>query len=87
MGVAPPEIDTELGDEEDAVPPGPRIRCPLLRLETRKERHVVLQLRLYLEHPRHRRRLPGLPASMDIDTVPVLWPLVAALRLVRGAVG
>ncbi len=55
MGVAAPEIETELDQVEDTVPTGPR-------------------------------PLPELPASMDIDTMPVGRPLVATLSLVYGTV-
>jgi len=47
---------------------------------------MVVHLRLRLEHLRHRRRLPELPASMDIDTMPVVRLLVATLSLVYGTV-
>src|SRR5579884_1713284 len=46
-------------------------------------RHLVLQLPASVEHVRHRRRLPGLPAPMDRNAMPELQRLVRAFRLVR----
>ena len=35
-----------------------------------------------MEHVRHWKRLPRLPPSVDFDTMPLMFPLVAALGLV-----
>ena len=44
---------------------------------------MVLRLRAYVEHVRHRRRVPGMPSPMDFNPVPQVWRMVAAFGLVR----
>jgi hypothetical protein len=56
---------------------------PALRLVAPQGRQLDLLLRTRMEHIRHRRRVPRVPAPMDFDTVPLMRPLVAAVRLVR----
>ena len=36
-----------------------------------------------MEHVRHRRSVPSVPASVDFDAVPIVQPLVGAFGLVH----
>ena len=54
-----------------------------MRVDAKPGLRVVLCLPAYLEHVRHRRRLPGVPLSVDFDAVPPMRALVASLGLVR----
>ena len=51
-------------------------------MDARKQRQVVVHLRLGLEYLRYRRRLSSMPTSMDIDPVLIVPVLVSALGLV-----
>ena len=48
---------------------------------------MVVHVRPLLEHFRHWRRLSGVSVSVGVHSVPSLWSVVAALRLVRTVVG
>ena len=55
---------------------------PTLRLVTWQRGSVVLHLWSRVEHFRNRRRVPCLYASMDVNPVSFMRPLVPTLRLV-----
>jgi hypothetical protein len=55
---------------------------PTLWLGAQQRRPLVLQLRKCLEHLRHQWRVPGMLEAVDLDTMPLVYPLVVALGLV-----
>jgi hypothetical protein len=55
---------------------------PALRVVTPQGRSLVVHLRPFPEHCRHRRSVPRLFASVDFNAVPLLYALVAPFRLV-----
>ncbi len=55
---------------------------PTLRLVAPQGRLLVLYLRPLMEYVRHSRSVPRLPPPVDLNPMSVLYPLVAALRLV-----